>query len=153
MVPRYTLNPSLAPPVGALFPTDGSGNPQIPVNPALTLSDFTGQNLAGIQSLYNGSAGGAGFELSWAQDTNGNSVDLQSAEFIRLEVESGVVDLDAVAVTPEPSTIVIGLGGVVLLWLAKKLRTKAVCGAPVAIKVERRSLHQPAAQRRPRSRF
>ena len=141
----FTLNPSLAPPVGALFPTDGSGNPQIPVNPGLTLGDFTGQNLTGIHSLYNGSAGGAGYELAWAQDTNGNSVNLMSADFVRLEVQSGVVDLDAVAVTPEPQVWAIGLAGLLLLaWAKKRKCSQGLALAPVKI------LHQgrPAILRR-----
>ncbi|HMH80242.1 MAG TPA: hypothetical protein VK514_08470, partial [Candidatus Acidoferrum sp.] len=73
----FTLDPGLAPNVGTLFPTDGSGNAFVPVNPALTSADFNGLNLSGIRSLYAGSAGGAGFDLSWARDGNGNSVDLQ----------------------------------------------------------------------------
>src|SRR5215468_2496918 len=70
----FTLDPFLAPTVGTLFPTDGSGDPQRPVNPGLTNADFAGQNLAGIRSLYGGSAGGGGFDLSWARDANGGSV-------------------------------------------------------------------------------
>ncbi len=127
----YTLNPALAPPVGQLFPTDGSGNPQIPVNPTLGLNDFTGQTLAGIRSLYSGSAGGAGYDLAWAQDSGGNNVDLPSADFIRLEVQSGVVDLDAISITPEPSAMAIGLAGIVLLLLAHKWRAGLQTG-PVA---------------------
>src|SRR5256885_2119017 len=41
----FTLDPGLAPNVGTLFPTDGSGNPFVPVNPALTSADFNGLNL------------------------------------------------------------------------------------------------------------
>src|ERR1043166_961541 len=48
----YTLNPTLAPNVGGLFPTDGAGDPQMPVKPALTSSDFAGLGLAQIRSLY-----------------------------------------------------------------------------------------------------
>lgn len=102
----YTLNPALAPQAGTLFPTDGSGNPQIAVNPSLTLASFTGQNLAGIRSLYAGSAGGTGYDLSWAQDANGNSVDLTSVNYVQFDVSSGYFYLDAVsdvAAVPEPS--------------------------------------------------
>src|SRR5437763_6935301 len=41
------------------------------LNPALTGSDFAGLNLTGVRSLYNGSAGGGGFDLAWARDVNG----------------------------------------------------------------------------------
>jgi hypothetical protein len=61
----YTLDPSLAPAVGVLFPTDWMGDPQMqtPVNPFLGRAEFAGLNLARIRSLYAGSAGGAGFDL------------------------------------------------------------------------------------------
>jgi hypothetical protein len=101
----YTLNPALAPQPGILFPTSGSGNPQIPVDPALTLNSFIGQNLAGITSLYNGSAGGTGYDLAWAQDGSGNGVDLTSADYVQIVVQSGVLYLDAVSevqAIPEP---------------------------------------------------
>jgi hypothetical protein len=99
----YTLNPALAPQANTLFPTAGSGNPQIAVNPSLTLANFTGQSLAGITSLYAGSAGGTGYDLSWAQDANGNSVDLTSVNYVQFDVSSGFFYLDAVSdVTPVP---------------------------------------------------
>src|SRR6266850_1439045 len=47
----FTLDVSLAPTVGTLFPTDGPGNPLIPVNPALTSSDFGGLNLSGAGAV------------------------------------------------------------------------------------------------------
>src|SRR5690349_16902307 len=43
----YSLNPALAPTVDGLYPTFGSGDPQVPVNPALTPTDFGGQGLSG----------------------------------------------------------------------------------------------------------
>ncbi len=98
----FTLNPALAPQPGALFPTDGNGNPTIPVDPSLTLASFTGQNLAGVRTLYNGSAGGTGYSFAWAQDANGSSVVLPEVDYVRLEVNSGVVDLDGIATVPEP---------------------------------------------------
>lgn len=118
----FTLNPALAPQPGQLFPTDGSGNPQVPVNPSLTLADFNGQNLAGIRSLYHGSAGGAGYDLAWAQDAHGNSVNLASADYIRIEVQSGVVDLDAVSVVPEPAAWELIAAGAALLWRRRQAR-------------------------------
>jgi hypothetical protein len=126
----YTLNPSLAPEAGALFPTYGGGNPEIAVNPNLTLASFTGKTLADVESLYDGSAGGTGYDLAWAQDGGGNSVDLGSADYVRIEVQSGVLDLDAVsAVPPVPDTAstswaltMIGAG---LFWLYPRMKRLA----------------------------
>jgi MYXO-CTERM domain-containing protein len=116
----FTLDPSLSPTVGTLFPTDGSGNPLVPVNPGLSGSDFAGLNLSEIRSLYEGSAGGAGFDLSWARDADGNLVDLESASYIRIDVLSGRTQIDAVSVVPEPAAWALGLVGAGLLWLGRK---------------------------------
>lgn len=115
----YTLNPALAPTIGILFPTDGNGNAQIPVNPSLTLSSLTSQNLAGIRSLYNGSAGGAGYDLAWAQDSGGNSVDLPEADYVRIDVLSGRTQVDAVAVIPEPAAWELGIMGLILAFFIR----------------------------------
>ena len=116
----YTLNPSLAPQPGEYFPTYGSGNPFLPVNPALAADNFAGMTLGQIESLYNGSAGGTGYSLSWAQDAEGNSVDLSSVDYVQIDVESGVLDLDAVTVAPEPSTWALLLAGMGLLYYSRK---------------------------------
>ncbi len=123
----FTLDPSRAPTVGTLFPTDGAGNPLVPVYPSLTNSDFAGLNLAGIRALYNGSAGGAGFDLSWARDSAGNSVDLASASYVRIDVLSGRTQIDTLSVVPEPSASVLILFGTGFLWLAvSKARRRSV---------------------------
>jgi hypothetical protein len=93
----YTLNPAQAPTVGGLFPTDGAGDSQVPVNPALTNADFAELGLAGMRSLYAGSAGGAGFNLAWAQDINGKYVNLPIVRFVRISVLSGKAQVDAVS--------------------------------------------------------
>lgn len=143
----YTLNPALAPQPGTLYPTAGNGNPLLPVNPALTLSDFEGQNLAGIESLYDGSAGGTGYDLSWAETGGGASVDLSSADYVRIEVQSGVLDLDAASVVqavPDRMMTAFALAGLGagLFWLrpprkyamsrsaAVLLLAGVVCAAP-----------------------
>ena len=130
----YTLNPALTPPAGEWFPTYGGGDPLLPVDPALMNSaDFTGLTLAQTESLYSGSAGGTGYSLSWAQNANGNSVDLASADYVQIDVESGVLDLDAVSVVPEPRTGAIVLAGLGLLWLGH-------CRREVLIRVGSRQL-------------
>jgi hypothetical protein len=120
----FTLDPGFAPNVGTYFPTDGTGNPFLPVNPALTSPDFNGLNLSGIRSLYGGSAGGAGFDLSWARDGNGNSVDLQSASFVRIDVLSGRTQIDAISVVPEPGVSMIAGVGVLLLAIEHLRKAK-----------------------------
>lgn len=93
----FMLNPALAPTADGLYPNDATGDPGIPVNPALTNGSFAGLGLAGIRALYNGSAGGTGYDLAWAQDTNGNFVNVPIARFVRLDVLSGKADIDAVS--------------------------------------------------------
>jgi hypothetical protein len=126
----YQLNPSLAPVVDGLFPTDGSGNFNLPVNPSLTGSDFAGQGLSGIRSLYNGSAGGVGYDIAWAQDNLGNSVSLPSISFVRIDVLSGKSEIDGFAAVPEPSTAGLALLAAASVaagrWLARRrFSTKA----------------------------
>ena len=111
----YTLDPALAPEIDGLFPTDGSGHFQIPVNPSLVSSDFAGADLAAIRSLYDGSGGGAGFSLSWALDDSNQSVFLPSASYVRLEVISGAPEIDGIAVVPEPAASILLLAGAGLL--------------------------------------
>lgn len=111
----YTLNPTLAPQPGEWFPTYGGGSPFLPVNPSLTTTSFAGLTLGQIESLYAGSAGGTGYALSWAQDASGNSVDLASVDYLQIDVESGVLDLDAVTAVPEPSVYALLLAGASLL--------------------------------------
>ncbi|HEV2435114.1 MAG TPA: PEP-CTERM sorting domain-containing protein [Verrucomicrobiae bacterium] len=118
----YALNPALTPQVDGLFPTDASGNPFLPVNPNLTAADFAGQDLAGIRALYNGSAGGAGFSLAWATDSNGQSVSLSSVNYVRLEVlnDGTPAYIDAISVVPEPATWALILTGAGLFRLRRR---------------------------------
>jgi hypothetical protein len=118
----FTLNPALAPTVDGLFPTDGGGNPLLPVNPNLTGNDFSGQTLAGIGSLYAGSAGGTGFDLAWAQDTNGDNVDLPSVDYVQIDVISGASEIDAVSVVPEPTTLALAITGAGLFLLRRRVK-------------------------------
>jgi hypothetical protein len=120
----YTLNPSLTPIVDGLFPTDASGNPFLPVNPSLTATDFAGQDLAGIESLYNGSAGGAGFDIGWAIDRSDQSVSLPSIDYIRLDVlgDGTPAYIDAISVVPEPTTPTLAIIGAGLFLLRRRIK-------------------------------
>ena len=113
----YSLNPALAPQPGEWFPTHGGGNPQLAVNPALATFNFAGATLGQIESLYAGSAGGTGYELGWAVDANNNPVQVGPVNDVRIEVQSGVVDLDAISAAPEPATwAMTALGALFLFW-------------------------------------
>lgn len=96
----FTLNQTLALTVDNIFPTDGIGNPSLPVNPNLHAPNFAGQGLAGIRALYNGAAGGTGYDLAWAQDTNGNYGVLSTANYVRITVLTGKSEVDAISVVP-----------------------------------------------------
>ena len=85
----YVLNPAVAPTVDNAYPTDGAGDFHTPVDPTLTAADFSGLTQANIQALYHGSAGGAGYDIAWAQDEQGRSVRLPEIRYIRVEVLSG----------------------------------------------------------------
>jgi hypothetical protein len=116
----YTLNPKLAPPVDGLFPSDGQGNFQKPVDPGDNGASFAGKDLSGIRALYAGSAGGAAYNLSWAQSTNGDSVPLASVNFIRIDVLSGTAQIDGVAVVPEPGPFALFLIGLMVIGLIQR---------------------------------
>jgi hypothetical protein len=93
----YILNPNSPAPVDNLFPTDGSANFQIPIAPNVTQEDFAGLTLEQIRAVYKGSAGGASFDLSTAQDQYGRKVFLPEIRFVRIDVLSGKVEIDGFA--------------------------------------------------------
>ncbi|MDB6124206.1 MAG: hypothetical protein JWQ71_3199 [Pedosphaera sp.] len=120
----YQLNPSFAPIADSLFPTDGIGDFSLPINPALHQADFAGQGLTGIRSLYNGSAGGSSFDISWAQDDLGQYISLADISYIRIDVLSGKSEIDAISVVPEPSTWAItAIGAVILIYRSRRDRS------------------------------
>src|SRR5882672_2265460 len=101
----YELNTTLAPPVDALLPTDGSGDFHVPADPSLTQADFTGLTLEGIRALYYGSAGGAGYDISSAQDAQGHAVTLPEINYVRVEVLSGKAEVDGFAAVFVPQRV------------------------------------------------
>lgn len=94
----YPLDPTHASTVDGAYPTDGSGDFLRPVDPALRAEDFSGLGLEGIRARYAGSGGGMGFDLGWARTATGEPAGLKRAEYVRLEVQSGKAEVDAVAV-------------------------------------------------------
>ncbi|MBN1345474.1 MAG: PEP-CTERM sorting domain-containing protein [Phycisphaerae bacterium] len=100
-----------------------------PVNPNLTGADFGGLTVAGYYDefgeyvpgaidLYEGSAGGTGFDLDWLTDEYGNPVSLDWIQYVKISDPynlqgeiTGFVD-----VVPEPITVaMLGLGGMSLV--------------------------------------
>lgn len=122
-VTYYLLDPTLAPGVDTLFPTDGSGDFSIPVDPSLAGSDFAELGLSGIRNLYAGSGGGTGFDLSWAVDDNNQSVNLSAINYIRLEITGGHAEIDGISAVPEPTTWALGIAGAIVLAVRQRRRS------------------------------
>jgi len=119
----FLLDPALAPTVDVLYPTDGSGDFQLPVDPNLGRTDFAGLSLAEIRTLYAGSGGGAGFDISWALDETGQAVFLDSVNYVRVEVTSGKSEIDAIVVVPEPSFWNLIALGALAVWIGCRRRS------------------------------
>jgi len=106
-----------------LYPSDSAGDLGVPVDPSLTQADFADQSLSGIRSLYDGSAGGTGFDLAWAVDGANNPVALSEIRYVRISVLSGKAEVDAVASTvPEGGAGIAG--ALALIGLAASARRK-----------------------------
>jgi len=116
-----------------LYPTAGSGNPFLPVNPALGLGSFTNGTAANALTLYNGSAGGSSYDLSSAIDTNGNPVSLGWISYVEVINTStnSVGEIDAFAVVPEPSSLMLVIIALALLLL--KRHRRLVLGLAIAV--------------------
>ncbi len=128
-VTYYTLDPARALAVDGLFPTDANGSYFKPVNPALQSSSFAGKDLAGLRALDDGSGGGAGYDIAWAQDGSGQSVALASVQFIRIDDLSGEAYIDALSAVPEPTASVLAIFGAAGLWLVRRARISGLSGS------------------------
>ncbi|MDQ6630247.1 MAG: PEP-CTERM sorting domain-containing protein, partial [Verrucomicrobiota bacterium] len=72
--------------------------------------DFAGKNLTQIRALYNGSGGGAGYNIGWAMGAT-----LPGISYIRIEGLDGNRFIDGMAAVPEPATWALLLVGAGLL--------------------------------------
>ena len=93
----FVLDSELAPKLDTYYPTDGSGDFGVPMKPELAADHFAEAGLVKLSELYAGSAGGAGFDLGWAVDAEGEPVALGQAQFVRLEVISGRAEIDGLS--------------------------------------------------------
>jgi hypothetical protein len=92
----FALDSELAPTVDHLFPSDGSGRFDLPVDPALRQTGFAGKTLEGIRELYNGSGGRLGIQQSaGARTARGHRIRLPYIRFVRVEVLEGKAEIDA----------------------------------------------------------
>ena len=110
----YVLDPQKASQVDGVIPMDGLGDFTRPINPLRLSKDFIGKDLSGIRQLYDGSGGGTGYDISWALDSRGTPVHLDSINYVRITVLSGHSEIDGVAAVfsiPEPGTNVLLLLG------------------------------------------
>ena len=108
--------------VDGLFPTDGQGTFGVPLNPALTRADFANLTLAQIRALYAGSAGGMGYDLSWAQNSQGQSVAVNNIQFVRIDVLDGRAEIDAIVAVPEPAAWALAGTALGLGFLSRRRR-------------------------------
>ena len=120
----YLLSSSTNNGAGGLYPTAGSGNPFLPVDPSLGLSAFVGGTKSNALVLYNGSAGGSSYDLSSAIDTNGDFVSLDWVSYVEVINTStnSVGEIDAFAVVPEPSSLMLVVAAFGLLFLKRRWR-------------------------------
>jgi hypothetical protein len=92
--------------------TDEEADFTKPVNPTLRPADFAGKSAADALDLYNGSAGGTGFDLA--------AIGLPWIEYVRVEGTTGFAggEIDAfadVAPVPEPAGVaMVAVAGVLL---------------------------------------
>lgn len=93
----FTLDPDLAPVVDGFAPTDGSGDFGLPMDPDIAGEQFAGLDVKGIRSLYAGSGGGTGYDISWAMDENGQQVTLDHIQYVRIDVLQGSSEIDGIA--------------------------------------------------------
>ncbi len=120
----YPLSPSLTPVIDGPHPTDGSGSFYFPMDPTLTRESFNGKNLTQIRELYAGSGGGTAIDISWARDLQGQPVNLGGIQFVRIDVLSGVAEIDGmVMVVPEPGVGALLAAGAGVLMLYRRRRS------------------------------
>jgi len=98
----FILDPTLAPTADRMLPTDGFGDFHTPAIPGLTQEYFAGLTESELAILYDGSAGGSGYDIAWARDSNSRSIKLQQIRFVRIEVLSGRSEIAAVSTVFAP---------------------------------------------------
>jgi len=107
-----------------LYPTEGTGNPFLPVNPSLSVSSLSAKRRLRLSRFTMDRQGIFLFHFL-AEDTNGNAVDLSSISYVKVEGSSGYGYVDAfsrVESVPEPSSAAMLLVGAGALGCCRKRR-------------------------------
>ncbi|MDG1892454.1 MAG: hypothetical protein P8L18_14200 [Verrucomicrobiota bacterium] len=97
----YQLDPEKVPALNRPYPNDGQGDFRLPVPSSLEPVDFHEADLGGIRALYDGSGGGAAYDLAWTL----GGLNLPFVRYLKIEVQRGKLEIDAVslvAVSPLP---------------------------------------------------
>ena len=87
---------------------------------ALERASRLDEHLEDIRALYAGSGGGAGFSLGWAQDGNGQSVNLPDVSYVKVDVLSQKIEIDGIVAVPEPAAWTLCFGGLGLAWCLRQ---------------------------------
>lgn len=91
-----------------------------PVNPSLTLDDFSNRTYAEILALYDGSGGGLPIDLSDAVDSGGFPANLTTASYVRVsQVGPGDTTIEAFVAVPEPATVTM-FGLLSAAWIGRR---------------------------------
>jgi hypothetical protein len=107
------------------YPTAGNGDAALPIDPRLSPNNFIGLTSAQALSLYDGSAGGASYSISWAVAADGTAVKLPAISYIEIRGTSGYGYVDAISrvgVIPEPTSVALLFAGAGLLCFYRRSR-------------------------------
>ena len=78
-----------------------------PVDPSLTVDDFSGLSLTQALALYGRSGGGLGVDLSNLLDSQGQAASLDWIRYVKIEGQTNAVDGFSDVAVPEPASMAL----------------------------------------------